>query len=69
MSKIDYQIVVMEPTVHGGESCKLVSCGQVGTIPALTGALRGQARPNILFLTGKGFSVSPNFRKLDGNLI
>lgn len=41
--------------------------GQVGTIPSLTGALRGQARPYILFLTGRGRSVPPNVLKLDGN--
>lgn len=42
--------------------------GQVGTLPSLTGALRGHARPNIRFLTGRGLSVSPSVLKLDGNL-
>jgi len=38
------------------------------TRPALTGARKGQALPNILFLTGRGFSVTPNCLKLIGKL-
>lgn len=55
-------------TVHGTFS-SFRSCGQLGTYPSFTGALKGQARPNILFLTGKGLSVSPNLLKLIGNLV
>lgn len=54
-------------TVQGTELL-LRSSGHVGTIPSLTGALRGQARPNILVLTARGLSVSPNCRKLAGIL-
>lgn len=59
----------MQPTVHGGADFLFISCGQVGTIPSLTGALRGQAQPSIFFLTWKGLLVLPNFWKLDGILI
>ena len=42
--------------------------GQEGTLPSRTGALRGQARPNILFRTGRGLSDCPSVVKLEGSL-
>ncbi|KAG5091280.1 hypothetical protein JHK82_050058 [Glycine max] len=38
------------------------------TKPGLTGALKGQALPNILFLTRRGLSVTPNCLKLFGKV-
>lgn len=52
-------------TRHGILIC-LISCGHKGMIPSSTGARKGQARPNILFLTARGLSVTPSCLKLSG---
>lgn len=42
-------------TTHGTLfDSPVMSSGQVGTFPSLTGARNGQARPNILCRTGRG---------------
>jgi hypothetical protein len=54
-------------TVHGSDLPP--SLGHMGACPLLTERRRGHERPAILFLTGKGLSVSPSFLKLDGKLL
>jgi hypothetical protein len=52
-------------TIHGTPlgAATASSCHD-GTCPSLTGALKGQARPVILVLTGRGLSVRPRSLKL-----
>jgi hypothetical protein len=57
-------------TIHGTPlgAATASSCHD-GTCPSLTGALKGQARPVILVLTGRGLSVRPRSLKLWGTLL
>jgi len=63
-------VSVLVLTIHGTpRGTDAASSCHDGTRPSLTGALKGQARPCILVLTGRGLLVTPRSLKLGGSLL
>lgn len=66
-----WKVTMLVLTIHitDGKLLAAASSCHEGTRPSLTGALKGQARPNILVLTGRGLLVTPRSLKLCGILL